>query len=156
MNSEVETPQSTESDHSDLDIPLSDTTSMGTPSEEVTTLPEPPGQNRNWDIVPETPRYLWCDPQFQVNMACMLELARMFSLVGRNAVYWNCIMLCYLCIVIICNSLWHHYDMSVDIYIFVDQLIIVETKIFNSVNTKSSRARLITTITHLIEFKYHS
>ena len=80
VNSEVETPQSTESDPSDLDIPLSDTTSMGTPPEEVTTLPEPPGQNRNQDIVPETPRYLRCHPQFQVNMASM------FSLVGRNAV----------------------------------------------------------------------
>ena len=30
---------------------------MGTPPEEIITPPEPPGQNRNQDIVPETPRY---------------------------------------------------------------------------------------------------
>ena len=57
MDSQSETPQSTESDPSDLDIPLGDTTPMGTPPEEVITPPEPPGQNRNQDIVPETPRY---------------------------------------------------------------------------------------------------
>ena len=57
VNSQVETPQSTESDPSDLDIPLGDTTSMGTPPEEVTIPPDPPDQNRNQDIVPETPRY---------------------------------------------------------------------------------------------------
>ena len=62
MNSQVETPQSTESYPSDLNIPLGDTTSMGTPPEKVTTPPDPPllpplGQNRNQDIVPETPRY---------------------------------------------------------------------------------------------------
>ena len=57
MDSQTETPQSTESDPSDLDIPLGDTTPMGTPREEIITPPEPPGQNRNQDIVPETPRY---------------------------------------------------------------------------------------------------
>ena len=57
MDSQTETPQSTESDPSDLIIPLGDTTPMGTPPEEVITPPEPPGQNRNQDIVPETPRY---------------------------------------------------------------------------------------------------
>ena len=57
MNSQVETPQSTESDPSDLDIPLGDTTSMRSPPEEVTTPPDPSDQNRNQDIVPETPRY---------------------------------------------------------------------------------------------------
>ena len=41
MNGQVETPQSTESDPSDLDIPLCDTTSMGTPPEEVTIPTEP-------------------------------------------------------------------------------------------------------------------
>ena len=30
---------------------------MGTPPEEVTTPPEPPGQNSYQDIVPEAPRY---------------------------------------------------------------------------------------------------
>ena len=55
MNSQVETPQSAESDPSDLDIPLGDTTSMGTPPEEVTTPPDAPGQNRDQDIVHETP-----------------------------------------------------------------------------------------------------
>ena len=39
----------------DLDIPLGDTTPMGTPPEQVITPPEPSGQNRNKDIVPETP-----------------------------------------------------------------------------------------------------
>ena len=57
VNSQVETPQSTESDPSELNIPLGDTTSTGTPPEEVTTLPDSPSQNRNQDIVPETPRY---------------------------------------------------------------------------------------------------
>ena len=57
MDSQTETPQSTESNPSDLDIPLGDTTPIGTPPEEIITLPEPPGQNRNQDIVPETPRY---------------------------------------------------------------------------------------------------
>ena len=52
VNSQVETPQSTGSDPSDLDIPLGDTTSMGTPPEEATTPPGPPGQNRNQDIAP--------------------------------------------------------------------------------------------------------
>ena len=47
VNNQVETPQSTESDSSDLDIPLGDTTSMGTPPEEVTTPSDPLGQNRN-------------------------------------------------------------------------------------------------------------
>ena len=28
-------------------------------------------------------------------------------------------MLCYICIVITCNNLIRHYDMSVDIHIFV-------------------------------------
>ena len=54
MNSQEETPQSTESDPSDLNIPLDDTTSIGTPPEDVTSLPEPPGQNGNQDILPET------------------------------------------------------------------------------------------------------
>ena len=57
MDSQTETPQSTESDPSDLDIPLGDTTHMSTPPEEIITPPEPPDQNRNQDIVPETPRY---------------------------------------------------------------------------------------------------
>ena len=61
VNSQVETPQSTESDPSDLNIPLGDTTSMGTPPEEVTTPPDSPDQNMNQDIVPETPRYPRCD-----------------------------------------------------------------------------------------------
>ena len=60
-DSQIETPQSTESDPSDLDSPLGDTTSMGTPPEEVITPLEPPGQNRNQDIVSETPRYPRCD-----------------------------------------------------------------------------------------------
>ena len=30
---------------------------MGTPHEEVTTPPEPTGQNSNQDILPDTPRY---------------------------------------------------------------------------------------------------
>ena len=58
VNSQAETPWSTESDPSDLDIPLGDTTSLGTPPEEVNTPPEPPGQNSHQDIVSETPRYL--------------------------------------------------------------------------------------------------
>ena len=57
VNSQVETPQSTESDPSDLDIPLGDTTSMGSAPEEVTTPPDAPDQNRNQYIVPETPSY---------------------------------------------------------------------------------------------------
>ena len=64
MDSQVETPQFTESDPSDLDIPLGDTTSMGTPPEEVITPCELPGQNKNQDIVPETPRYLRCDRRY--------------------------------------------------------------------------------------------
>ena len=47
MGSQAETPQSTESEPSDLDIPLGDTTPMGTPPEEVITPLEPPGQNKN-------------------------------------------------------------------------------------------------------------
>ena len=54
MESQTETPQSTESDPSDQDIPLGDTTPMVTPPEEVIAPPEPPGQNKNQDIVPET------------------------------------------------------------------------------------------------------
>ena len=57
MDSQTETPQSIESDPSDLDIPLGDTTPMSTPPEEVITPPERSGQNRNQDIVPETLRY---------------------------------------------------------------------------------------------------
>ena len=87
VNSQVETPQSTESDPSDLDIPLGDTTSMGTPPEKVTTPPDPPGQNSNQDIVPETPRYPRHDRRSPISMAPMLELAGMFNLVGRSVVY---------------------------------------------------------------------
>ena len=54
MDSQAVRPQSTESDPS---VPLGDTTPMGTPPEELITPTEPSGQNRNKDIVPETPRY---------------------------------------------------------------------------------------------------
>ena len=63
VNSQAVTPQSTGSDPSDLDMPLGDTASIGTPPEDVTTPPEPPDQNRNQDIVPETPRYSRRDHQ---------------------------------------------------------------------------------------------
>ena len=36
---------------------------MGTLPEEVTTPPEPTGQNSNQDIVSESPRYPRCDSQ---------------------------------------------------------------------------------------------
>ena len=55
VNSKAETPQSRELDPSELDIPLDDTTPTGTSAEELTAPPEPPGQNRDADIVPETP-----------------------------------------------------------------------------------------------------
>ena len=57
MDCQAETPQSTESDPSDLDIPLGDTTPMGTPPEELTTPPELPGKSRSQDKVHEIPRY---------------------------------------------------------------------------------------------------
>ena len=61
MDSQAETPQSTELDPSHLDIPLGDTTSMGTPPEEVIIPPKLPGQNKNQDIVHETLSYPTCD-----------------------------------------------------------------------------------------------
>ena len=105
MDSQTETPQSTESDSSDLEIPLGDTTLMGIPSEESITPPEPLVRTGTKILSLRLPDIQDVFVDLQIGMVCMLVLSSMFELSQKECSMLRLIMLCYLCFVIICNDL---------------------------------------------------
>ena len=81
VNSQAETPRSTESDPSDLDIPLGDTTSLGTPPKKSILHLSP--------LVRTGTKILSLRPPDTRDIIVKLQIsiAGMFNLVGRNVVY---------------------------------------------------------------------